>query len=76
MGASNNVMPYSIYYSLNLRPLEETGVVIQLTDRSNVYPRGVMEDVLVQVNELVFLADFYILDIEEKHPQPNTNLVG
>ena len=25
-----------------------------------------MEDVLVQVNELVFPADFYILDIEDK----------
>ena len=53
-GASINVMPYSIYGSLKLRPLEETGVIIQLADRSNVYPRGVVEDILVQVNELVF----------------------
>ena len=45
--ASINVMPYSIYASLNLGPLEETGVIIQLADRSNTYPRGVIEDVLV-----------------------------
>ena len=32
LGASINVMPYSIYASLNLGPLEETGVVIQLAD--------------------------------------------
>eukprot|EP00257_Ricinus_communis_P014931 XP_015572729.1 uncharacterized protein LOC107260982 [Ricinus communis] len=32
----------------------ETGVVIQLADRSVVYTEGVLEDVLVQVNELVF----------------------
>ncbi|XP_062113692.1 uncharacterized protein LOC133824735 [Humulus lupulus] len=32
---------------------------------SNTYPRGVVEDVLVKVNELVFLADFYILDMED-----------
>ena len=64
LGASINVMPYSIYSSLNLGPLEETGVVIQLADRSNIYPRGVVEDVLVQVDELVFLADFYIIDME------------
>ena len=50
LGASINVMPYSIYASLNLRPLEETGVIIQLADRSNAYPRGVVEDVLVRVN--------------------------
>ncbi|XP_073121422.1 uncharacterized protein [Henckelia pumila] len=33
-------------------------------DRSNAYPRGVVEDVLVQVNELVFPADFYLLDMK------------
>ena len=58
LGASINVMPYSIYASLNLGPLEETGVIIELADRSNTYPRGVIEDVLVQVNELVFLLIF------------------
>ena len=66
LGASINVMPYSIYSSLNLGPLEETGVVIQLADRSNIYPRGVVEDVLVQVDELVFPTDFYIINMEDK----------
>ena len=28
LGASINVMPYSIYASLNIGPLKETGVVI------------------------------------------------
>ena len=28
------------------------------------YPKGVVEDVLVQVNDLVFPADFYVLDME------------
>ncbi|XP_024979008.1 uncharacterized protein LOC112516221 [Cynara cardunculus var. scolymus] len=65
LGASINAMPYSIYSSLNVGPLERTGVVIQLADRSNVYPKGVLEDVLVQVNELVFPADFYVIDMEE-----------
>ncbi|KAH9716328.1 hypothetical protein KPL71_021425 [Citrus sinensis] len=63
--ASINVMPRSIYSSLNVGPLKETSVIIQLDDRSNEYPDGVLEDVLVQVNELVFPADFYVLDMEE-----------
>ncbi|CAN6716412.1 unnamed protein product [Malus baccata var. baccata] len=41
------------------------GVIIQLADRSNAYPKGVLEDVLVQVNHLIFPADFYILDMED-----------
>jgi len=64
LGASINVMPYSIYVSLKLGPLNKTGVVIQLVDRSIAYPKGVVEDVFVQVNDLVFPADFYVLDME------------
>ena len=47
LGASINVMPYSIYASLNLGDLKETNVVIQLVDRANAYSRGVLEDILV-----------------------------
>ncbi|KAL4626730.1 hypothetical protein ACB092_05G118700 [Castanea dentata] len=64
LGASINVMPYFIYVSLKLGPLNKTGVVIQLADRSITYPKGVVEDVLVQVNDLVFPTDFYVLDME------------
>ena len=35
-----------------------------MADRSIAYPKGVVEDVLVQVNDLVFPANFYVLDIE------------
>ena len=40
-------------------------MIIQLADRSNVYPKGMLEDVLVQVDTLFFLADFYVLEMEE-----------
>ncbi|XP_050142182.1 uncharacterized protein LOC126618130, partial [Malus sylvestris] len=65
LGASINVMPYSIYASMNLGALKNDGVIIQLADRSNAYPKGVLEDVLVQVNHLVFPADFYVLEMDE-----------
>ncbi|CAN6583601.1 unnamed protein product [Malus baccata var. baccata] len=65
LGASINVMPYSIYASMNLGELKNDGVIIQLADRSNAYPKGVLEDVLVQVNHLIFPADFYILEMDE-----------
>ena len=65
LGASINVMPHSIYASLKLGPLKQTRVIIQLADRSNAYPDGVIEDVLVKINNLIFSADFYVLYMED-----------
>ncbi|XP_076935335.1 uncharacterized protein LOC143601955 [Bidens hawaiensis] len=76
LGASINVLPYSIFKTLNVRPLKRTGVTIQLADQSVVYPKGVLEDVLVQVNELVFPSDFYfyVLDMEDDD-KPNSSSI-
>jgi len=41
-----------------------------LADRSISYPFGVLEDVLVKVNELVFHADFVILDMAGDEDMP------
>ncbi|CAN6557500.1 unnamed protein product [Malus baccata var. baccata] len=71
LGASINVMPYSIYASMNLGALKNDGVIIQLADRSNAHPKGVLEDVLVQVNHLVFLVDFYVLEMDESDHAPS-----
>ncbi|KAL2232135.1 UNVERIFIED_CONTAM: hypothetical protein Sindi_1393500 [Sesamum indicum] len=77
LGASINIMPLTIYESLNVGPLKETGVILQLADRSVVYPEGVLEDVLVQVNELVFPADFYVLDMRgDISPNSTSILLG
>ncbi|RDY03517.1 hypothetical protein CR513_12880, partial [Mucuna pruriens] len=66
LGASINVMPTSIYKSLNFGDLDPTRMTIQLANRSIVQPLGVLKDVLVQVNELIFPADFYVLDMEDE----------
>ncbi|CAN6562535.1 unnamed protein product [Malus baccata var. baccata] len=77
LGASINVMPYSVYASMNLGKLKIDGVIIQLADRSNAYPKGVLEDVLVQVDHLIFPADFYVLDMEDStHSPPSPLLLG
>ncbi|KAL0294761.1 UNVERIFIED_CONTAM: hypothetical protein Sradi_6870800, partial [Sesamum radiatum] len=53
------------------------GVVLQLADRFIVYPKEVLEDVLVQVNELVFPADFYVLDMMgDNFPNSTSILLG
>ncbi|XP_023743565.1 uncharacterized protein LOC111891727 [Lactuca sativa] len=52
LGASVNVLPYSLFKSIGVGTLSKTGVIIQLADRSLVHPKGVLENVLVQVDEL------------------------
>ncbi|XP_070672171.1 uncharacterized protein [Malus domestica] len=57
--------------------LKNDGVIIQLADQSNVYPKGVLEDVLVQVDHLIFSIDFYVLDMEDSgHSPPLQILLG
>ena len=63
-------LPSSLYESLKLRTLLKFRIVIQLTDHSNSYPKGVVENVLVKVNDLIFLADFFILDMEKSGHAP------
>jgi len=58
LGASINVMSLSIFKSLSLGPLQPTGVVIQLANRSVAHLTSLVDDVLVRVSELIFPADF------------------
>ncbi|XP_058185928.1 uncharacterized protein LOC131303153 [Rhododendron vialii] len=62
LGASVNLIPYSVYEQLRLGELKPTSVTLQLADRSIKVPRGVVEDVLVKVNDFYFSADFIVLD--------------
>nr|XP_027090443.1 uncharacterized protein LOC113711478 [Coffea arabica] len=52
-------------------PLKETETIIQLADQTNEYHDGLVEDVLVKINDLVFPTDFYVLDMDNDHsPDP------
>ncbi|MCQ7416416.1 retropepsin-like domain-containing protein, partial [Salmonella enterica] len=70
LGASINLMPFSVYRKLGLGELKSTTIVLQLADRSMTYPKGVLEDVLVNVDKFIFPADFVVLDMEEDPEVP------
>ena len=63
LGASVNLLPYSVYEQLGLGELKPTSIILQLVDRSMIVPKGVVEDVLVQVDKFYFPVDFIILDM-------------
>ena len=64
LGASVNLLPYSIYVDLGLGELEPTNITLQLADRSVKIPRGIVKDVLVQVDKFYFPVDFVVLDTQ------------
>ena len=47
-----------------LGELELTNITLQLADRSVKIPRGIVKDVLVQVDKFYFPMDFVVLDTQ------------
>ena len=64
LGASVNLLPYSVYKQLGLRELKHTTITLSLADRSVKIPKGIVEDVLVKMDKFYYLVDFVVLDIE------------
>ena len=64
LGASVNLLPYLVYVELGLGELELTNITLHLADRSVKIPRGIVKDVLVQVDKFYFPVDFVMLDTQ------------
>ena len=64
LGASVNLLPYSMYKQLGLGELKPTSITLSLADRSVKIPKGTVEDVLIQVDKFYYPVDFVVLDIE------------
>ena len=67
LSASVNLLPGSMYDSGRFGELKSTKVTLQLADRSVKTPRGMLEDVLVKVDEFYFPVDFLVLDMESSN---------
>nr|XP_043625542.1 uncharacterized protein LOC122596966 [Erigeron canadensis] len=73
LGASINLMPYSVWSKLASGVLRPTRMSIRLADHSFQYPIGIAENMTVRVGHIVFFVDFVILKMEEdtKHAYSN-----
>ena len=71
LGASVNLLPYSVYKQLGLGELKPTNITLSLADRSVKIPKGIVEDVLVKVDKFYYPVDFVVLDIEPIANGPN-----
>ncbi|RVW33036.1 Retrovirus-related Pol polyprotein from transposon opus [Vitis vinifera] len=72
LGASVNLLPYSVYKQLGLGQLKPTSITLSLADRLVKIPRGVIEDVLVQVDNFYYPVDFVVLDTDPTIKEANS----
>ena len=56
---------------MGLEELKPTSITLALVDRSIKIPRGMIEDVLVQVDKFYYPVDFIVLDKESIASGPN-----
>src|SRR5436190_625616 len=70
LGASVNLLPYSLFKKLNIGEVKPTKITLQLADRSIIHPRGIVEDVLIKVDKFIFPIDLVVLDMEEDRSIP------
>ena len=71
LGASVNLMPFSVYMQLGLGELKPTSITLSLVDRSVKIPKGIVEDVLVKINNFYYPVDFVVLDTAPSSNEPN-----
>ncbi|XP_019199723.1 PREDICTED: uncharacterized protein LOC109193316 [Ipomoea nil] len=66
LGASMNIMPFHVIKRvkrLKLPYISPTPLMVQLADETVRCPRGVVEDVLVKIDENYVPVDFVVLDV-------------
>ncbi|GKA05286.1 reverse transcriptase domain-containing protein [Tanacetum coccineum] len=62
LGASINLMPFSVWENLNLPDLTKTRMILELADRTISTPTGIAENIFVKVGTFFFPADFIVVD--------------
>nr|GEX03662.1 reverse transcriptase domain-containing protein [Tanacetum cinerariifolium] len=70
VGASINLMPYSLIAKLSLETLKPTKMSVRLADRSVQHPIGIAKNMLAEVGKFTFPVDFIILVMEEDSKVP------
>ncbi|CAJ2659128.1 unnamed protein product [Trifolium pratense] len=70
LGASVSLMPLSIYKKLGIGKINNTRMTLEFADHSIKHPYGIVEDVLMKVDKLIFPVDFVVLEMPEDDDIP------
>ena len=64
LGASVKLIPFSVYQKLGLGELKPTSRTLQLVDCSVRESKGIVEDMLVKIEQFYNPVDFIVLDYQ------------
>ncbi|XP_070046021.1 uncharacterized protein [Nicotiana tomentosiformis] len=70
LGASINLMPYSVFKTLGIGQPRPTSMRLQMADRTMKKPLGIIDDMLVRVDKFILPTDFVILECEVDYEVP------
>ncbi|XP_070029804.1 uncharacterized protein [Nicotiana sylvestris] len=70
LGASINLMPYSVFKTLGIEQRKATSMRLQMADGIMKRSFGIIDDALVRVDKFILPADFVILDCEVYYEVP------
>ncbi|XP_073154071.1 uncharacterized protein [Henckelia pumila] len=70
LSVSINLMSYSLAKKLGIGVMEPTTMSLKLADRSLKHPKGIVENVLLKVDEFIFPVDFVVLDMDDDRETP------
>nr|GEX01822.1 hypothetical protein [Tanacetum cinerariifolium] len=88
LDASINIIPASLVDKYDLGTLRKTDTIISLAgtlhktdtiiflaDRSTKIPRGILEDVIVKVDDFYYPVDFFVMDPESPYKDVQPNII-
>ncbi|XP_070039910.1 uncharacterized protein [Nicotiana tomentosiformis] len=70
LGASINLMPYSVFKTLGIGQSRPISMRLKMADCTMKRTLGIIDDVLVRVDKFILPADFVILDCEVDYEVP------
>ncbi|XP_015967992.1 uncharacterized protein LOC107491620 [Arachis duranensis] len=75
LGACVSIMPLFTFVRLNLAPLKKSVARFALADKSVITVIGIAKDVLVAIEDLVFLVDVYILEMPPTENRSSSSIL-
>ncbi|GJT91235.1 DNA-binding pseudobarrel domain-containing protein [Tanacetum coccineum] len=70
LGVSISIMPLSMYKQLGLGKLKPVNMTVEITDRAKSIRKGIVENLLVKIDNIIFPIDCVILDMVEDFRMP------
>ncbi|GJR43762.1 putative nucleotidyltransferase, ribonuclease H [Tanacetum coccineum] len=75
LDASINILHASLTDKCDLGTIHKIDTIISLADRSTKIPKGILEDVIVKVDNFYYPVDFFVMDTESPYKDVQPTII-